>query len=124
MAIRERHKALARLFWRRLGIFTLVGLVIFGALAVRGVWLKEQESRALRHEAEVQLAELREQEAHLSEHIRDLRTDRGIEEALREQYGVARAGEELVIIIESPSAAAPEPEQSVRAWVRKFLPFW
>lgn len=124
MAIRERHKALARLFWRRLGIILLFGLVVFAGFAVKGVWQKEQESRAMRHEAEIELAELQRQEAKLSENIGELKSDRGIEAALREQYGVARKGEELVVIIESQAVQEEAPPPTVREWVRKFLPFW
>src|SRR3989344_2256958 len=99
MAMRERHKALARLFWRRLGVLSLVLLIIAVSFAVWGVSKKERESRTLRQEAEVQLADLKEQERTLTEHVESLRTDRGKEEVLREQYGVGRQGEGLIVIV-------------------------
>lgn len=124
MAIRERHAALVRLFWRRLSIVVLILLIVVAGFAVWGVSEKERESRALREQAERQLNDLREQEASLSGHIRKLKTDRGKEEALREQYGVGREGEGLIVIVESPQVEQAKESPTLRQWVRRFLPFW
>ncbi len=124
MAIRERHAVLARLFWRRFGILVLLVLILVATLAVLSVYRKEYDSRVLREQAEMRLADLQKQEKSLSEHINGLRTDRGKEEVLREQYGVGWEGEELIVLVE-PSQAAPIPEPTgMREWMKKFLPFW
>lgn len=124
MAIRERHTALVRLFWRRLSIVVLILMIVVAGFAVWGVSEKERESRALRNQAERQLSDLREQEANLSGHIRKLKTDRGKEEVLREQYGVGREGEGLIVIVDSPQVEQTEASPTLRQWVSKFLPFW
>jgi cell division protein FtsB len=124
MAIRGRHSVLAKLFWQRFGILLLLALILLATLAVLNVYRKERDSRALRGQAEGRLADLQKQERSLSEHINSLRTDRGKEEVLREQYGVGWEGEELVVLVE-PVQVAPAPEPAgMRQWVRKFLPFW
>jgi hypothetical protein len=53
-----------------------------------------------------------------------LRTVRGKEEALREQYEVGRDGERLIIIVEPK---VPEPihaSTTWEKWVTRYLPFW
>lgn len=124
MAMRERHKALVRLFWRRLGMMMLVLLVILAGLALWRVYQKERDSRELRRQAEVKLADLKEQETSLSTHIQSLRTERGKEEALREQYSVGREGEGLIVIVEPEQPEPVQATSSMRLWVKKFLPFW
>lgn len=97
--------------WRRLAA---VVLLIVVAIAVRGVWgvyKKEQESRILRIEAEAKLADLRQREAELRSDISVLRTDRGVEEQLRERYDLAKDDEGVVVIIEPP-APPEEPRPS------------
>lgn len=124
MAMRERQKAIVRLFWKRFSMLVLILLIAAASVAVLGVYKKERESRELRMQAESQLRDLREQEQNLGHYISKLKTDRGKEEALREQYGVGREGEGLIVIVDP---AQPEPVRAtstVREWVRKFLPFW
>ena len=118
------QKEIVRLFWRRLGMLALLFFVVAAGAAVWNVWHKEAESRALRHQAEVKLYDLREQEASLSNNIAKLKTDRGKEEALRAQYGVGKEGEALIVIVEPPTPEPIEKQPGMRDWVRKFLPFW
>lgn len=124
MAMKERHKALARLFWRRITLVSLMAVSVFAAFAVWGVYKKEQESRMLRLQAESQLYDLQDQQRNLSERISGLNTQKGKEAILREQYGVAKSGESVVIIVEAEKADMAPEESGVRVWVRKFVPFW
>ena len=108
-----------RLMKRRL---IILGLLILLAIAVRGIWgvyQKEQESRALRQEAEAQLDNLKDRESGLRESISQLKSDRGMEEVLREEYELARDGEGVIVIVE-PKAAPSEPQpstfQRIRGW--------
>jgi hypothetical protein len=109
---------------RRLGLAALAALVIFAASAVWSVYHKEEDSRILREQAERRLAELTVQEQHLDGEIARLKTARGQEAALRQQYEVGKAGERLIVIVEP---AAPEPIEASstwQLWVDKYLPFW
>ena len=105
-------------------MLALILLIVLASFAVWGVYQKEQESRALRQEAEVQLADLRQQEELLSGHITSLKSDRGKEAALREQYSVGREGEGLIVLVESDQPAPVPQESTMKQWVRKMVPFW
>ena len=115
----EQRRDPTRLMWRRL---IAVALLIVLAIGIRGVWgvyKKEQESRVLRVEAEAKLADLQEREAELRATISTLRTDRGVEEQLRERYDLAKEDEGVIVIVEPP-APPPEPRpttfQKFKGW--------
>lgn len=113
-----------RLFMRRVGILFLA---VFSLAALSGVWdvyHKERESRTLRGQAEMRLKDLADRDARLRSEIAALKTERGQEEALREQYEVGRAGENLVIIVEPPQPLPIVATTTFRTWLQKFLPFW
>lgn len=101
----------------------LVAVLLLIAGAAQGVWKAyqtAQNSRVLRSQAEVRMYELTEREATLKADIAALKSDRGVEEALRETYGLGREGEGVVVIVESQSAPPPEKE----SWSERFFPWW
>ncbi|MDO8552597.1 MAG: septum formation initiator family protein [bacterium] len=113
-----------RLFGKRL---LLIVLFLIVTVAISGVWKayrKEQESLALRKEAEVQLADLTQRKAQLEADIAKLNTPRGMEDALREQYLLAKTGENLIIIVDPPTPAPIEATSSVMNWFRTKLKWW
>ena len=112
-----------RLLQRRIFLVILLVLV---AVAVRGVWgvyKKERESRELRHEAELQLADLKAREASLRADISELKSDRGMEAVLRQEYELAREGEKLIVIVEPPITPSV-PESRTRKWFHNAFPWW
>ena len=100
-----------RLFGRRLLLLGLSIVIIFAAVAVWGAYQKSRESAVLRADAERQFAELSGREKQLTGDIARLQTDRGMEEALREQYALAAHGEKLIVIVdqhaEPPATTTP-----------------
>ena len=113
-----------RLFGKRLLLILLLLLVI---VAISGVWKayrKERESASLRREAEIQLADLAKRKAQLEADITKLNTPRGMEDALREQYLLAKSGENLIIIVDSPTPAPIEATSSVMEWFQKTFTWW
>ena len=113
-----------RLIGKRL--FLILLFILVGA-AISGVWKvyrKEQESFALRREAEIQLEDLSKRRAQLETDIEKLKTPRGMEEALREQYRLAKTGEHLIIIVDPQTPAPLEATSSVMEWFQKTLSWW
>ncbi|HYD93327.1 MAG TPA: hypothetical protein VEB18_02620 [Candidatus Paceibacterota bacterium] len=66
---------------------------------VWGIFQKEERARHAAEEAQAQLEALTEREATLRANLADLRTERGQEASFRETYGVARPGEEVIIVV-------------------------
>jgi cell division protein FtsB len=115
----EQRRDPTRLIWRRIIAALLLVIFLIGIRGVWGVYKKEQESRILRIEAETKLNDLQQREAELRAHISTLRTDRGMEEQLRERYDLAKEDEGVIVIVEPP-APPPEPRpttfQKFKGW--------
>lgn len=96
--------------------------VIAGVLIIVILWLsvmlfnifqKEEIARHAADDARRELAALQIREETLAANVADLDTDRGQEAALRETYGVARPGEEVIIVVEPP---AEKPLEELPWW--------
>ncbi len=113
-----------RLFLRRTATFVLVLVVLGAAIGVWQVYGKERDSRTLREYAEVEQSELEEQAERLRRDTEKLKTDRGQEEALREQYDVGKQGEGLIVIVEPPTPEPVEVPPTFLEKVQRFFIFW
>ena len=105
----------------------LVGLLVLVVVAADGVWevyKKERESRELRAQAERGLSDLEMRQAQLTADIEKLESDRGVEEALREQYELAEEGERLIVIVDPSISELLEATSTIQAWMKKMFPWW
>lgn len=121
---RNQRQIAVKLFFKRLGLLVLFGLFAIAASGVWGVYQKASESGKLRKEAELEKADLVERQARLGEDISQLNTDRGLEEALREQFALAAQGEKLIVIVEPPSATATKATTTVGEWFKNTFWWW
>jgi cell division protein FtsB len=96
-------------------VFLLV-FFIFGVIGFTGKMMATSENRKI---AENKLAELQKQKTELSANIAKLKTDAGIEEGIREKFGLAKEGEGLIIVVEDKNK--PEPVVLKQGW---FSSFW
>lgn len=114
-----------RLLVRRLLVLLLAIMVISAAVGLWRTYRKARESSQLRHEAEVQLADLNEREAKLRDDLARLESDRGKEEALRERYGLGKSGEHMIVIVdESGPAPATTTQSTFSKLLHRALPWW
>lgn len=82
---------------------TLFALAVFVFFVGRGAWNtheKAQIARSERNIAERSLSELESRASELQASLIRLKSDRGIEEEVRQKYTVARIGEEVVIVVD------------------------
>lgn len=118
----KRRNEAVRLFGKRTLLVALFVVVIFAASGVWKIAQKEEESAILRAQAERELAQLQERATQLEGEIRGLESARGVEQALREQYSLAAAGESLIVIVD-PATSAPveQPPAGVLERIKKAL---
>ena len=78
----------------------LLGIIILVLLwAVWGIARKEEIARSAVEDRKAELAVLNERKAVLEENLAELSTERGQEATLRQNHGVARSGEEVIIVV-------------------------
>lgn len=122
MWTRNQRQAAARLFLKRLGLVGLFAFVLVAASGVWGVYEKERESSERRREAEAELNDLLLRKEKLSSEMEKLKSDRGLEETLRKQFGLAEHGEGLIVIVEQGPATSASATSTFRDWLRQT--FW
>ena len=109
---------------RRLLIITLALVVLSAFWGVWNIYRKNKEAAALRVEAEAQLADLKDRQTRLAGDYEKLKTERGLEEALRQQYAVGAAGEQLIVIVEPDKPQPVQATSSVMQWLKDALTHW
>lgn len=122
MAIRQRNDPV-RVFGRRLLMLGLIVLFLVLAFGVWNAYQKERESMALRIEAEAQLKDYSDRQNQLNADIASLKTNRGVEGVLREQYALAAKGEKLIVIVDQ-GAATPTKATTTTPFERLMKHFW
>lgn len=84
------------------------------------IFKKEEIARHAAADTKAELASLEAREATLSANLVDLKTERGREASLRETYGVARPGEEVIIVV--PPAEGDGLQEL--SWWRRLLGYF
>jgi cell division protein FtsB len=98
-------------------------LVLWLLWLVWGIARKEEVARHAVRDTRAELATLKERQRVLEGNLNELDTQRGKEATLRETYGVAKPGEEVIIVV-APKNATTTPKLSW--WKRAFnwAGFW
>jgi len=108
---------------RTLGITVfLFAVIIWLCVLVISIFHKEEIARATVAETRAQLAALDARKTTLSGTVHDLDTDRGQEASLRETFGVAKPGEDVIIVVPKKELPPP-PELTVWQKIKDFLGF-
>jgi cell division protein FtsB len=111
---------------------SLKELVLIGLLSAALVWLlylnfsiypKEEIARQAAKNTQRQLASLKARENSLQSNISELSTPRGQEATMRQTFGVARPGENVIIVVPAKTASTTPP---VTFWQKYFgwAAFW
>jgi cell division protein FtsB len=99
---------------------TLVLGIIWLSWLVFGIARKEEVARRAVAETKAELVSLEARRTALEANMAELSTHRGQEATIRQTYGVARPGEEVIIVV-PPEA---EPENIKLPWWKKALGFF
>ena len=105
----------------------LLGLFVLFAGASLSVWRvyqKDKESAILRTEAQLQLQDLTGRQDQLETDIAKLKTDRGVEEQLRQQFALAAAGEHMIVIVDPPAPVPIQATTTLMDRIKKALRWW
>lgn len=91
------------------------------SLSVYERFTREREVAARRHELESKLEELKIQASVLEAEVMRLKSERGIEEELRDRFEVAKDGEQVVVIVGSEGVTEASTSEKTDAEEGGFL---
>ena len=91
-------------------------LVLVSVWSLIGFWGRMAETQKNRKTAEEKVSELAQAKIKLEADIGKLESERGIEEVLREDYGLAKEGEGMIIVMEDPNLPETEKEKPGGFW--------
>lgn len=109
---------------QQLGEYLLAGflllVVLILAWAVWGIARKEEIARSAVEDRKAELAILEERKAVFEANLAELSTERGQEATLRQNHGVAKSGEEVIIVVppKEDELGPPLP------WYKRLLGFF
>ena len=96
----QQKKKLRKAMYSKGVLLVLSIVVVFLGNATWNVYQKYSEARGNNEIAVNELWKLQQRESDLSSDIERLKNERGIEEELRKRFGVAKEGEEVIVIVE------------------------
>lgn len=109
---------------QQIGRYVLAGalalVVLLLVWAVWGIARKEEIARKAVDSRKAELAVLEERKAVFEANMAELSTDRGQEATLRQNHGVAKAGEEVIIVV-PPKDDGLDPHIP---WYKRFFGFF
>ncbi len=92
-------------------LIILAALTVFFTWQVIGFWAKMESTKKNRQIAEDKLLELNKSKENLSADIAKLETPEGIEESIRNKFGLVQEGEEVIVVVEDQNPDSnPEKE--------------
>ncbi|MDQ3075839.1 MAG: septum formation initiator family protein [bacterium] len=121
---KNKNGILKRIFYSTFGIVFLSLLVLAFAWGVVDFMLKMKETVKNKEIAEYKVVELEKRKEKLVRDINDLSTDEGKEAVFRENYGLAKEGEGLIIVVEDKSAEVIKDEAETKEFMPSFSKFF
>ncbi len=104
----QRKRRIRKILYSRGALAVAFILLLLIGKATWGLYIKERESRKNLDRVEAELSALTARERKLQEDIARLQTPEGLESEIREQFQVAKPGEQMVVLVGEEKAAAVE----------------
>ena len=86
-----------------MGLFIILIFFVWG---VYGFMVKMRETQKNKKESEAKVTQLEKSQAKLSTDINKLQTPGGIEEDIRDKFGLAKEGEGMIVVVEDKNSPA------------------
>jgi len=93
-----------------LGVLMMVFFI--SAWSLLGFWGKMSDTNKNKQLAQEKLQDLQQSKSKLESDISKLETERGVEEVLRENFGLAREGEGLIVVVEDTRSSEDEEDEN------------
>ena len=108
----QERKRFRKILYSKITLAVLFVALIFVARGAWHVYEKAVIAQTEKEEAARKLAELKQHTLDLEESVVGLKSDRGIEEEIRQKFMVARPGEEVVVVVDDGNKKSKNEETS------------
>ncbi len=116
--LRKNKRFLRQIIYSKMTVIFLAFILLFMLNGTWGVFKKANSARIFKNNAERGLSELEVRKEYLESSIGRLNTDFGIEQEVREKFGVAKEGEEVVVIVGEGDEEGGNSIQKNSLWIR------
>jgi cell division protein FtsB len=105
-------------FWQSwIFLMFFFAIILIFAWNVFAFWRKMQDTSQNRKIAEDKISQLQKQRNELTDDIAKLNTEAGVEEAIRDKFGLVKEGENMIVIVEDKNKEVPPvPSRFSRFW--------
>jgi len=119
----QARQKLRRILYSKATLIALAILLALFAKSTYSLFEKQRDIKKALSVEETELAALAAKEGTLTDRIEALKTDRGVEEAIREKFKVAKQGEGVVVVIDQKDGgdSMGDGENPVQAFLRKLF---
>jgi len=93
-------------------LLLLLGLVFFFAFGIADFWSKLKDTKENKVTAETELAELKDRKGKLEADIELMATPEGKERIFREDFGLAKEGEGVIVVLDEENEEGSEQEKN------------
>ncbi len=116
--LRKNKRFLRQIIYSKITVILLGFILLFMLNGTWEVFKKANSARISKNSADVDLIELEARKEYLESSIDNLNTDLGIEQEVRSKFGVAKEGEEVVVIINGIDDEDSSSVQKKSLWTR------
>ncbi|HVU06328.1 MAG TPA: septum formation initiator family protein [Candidatus Paceibacterota bacterium] len=117
----QERRRIKRLLHSRYAIAALAIMCLFLGRGVWNVYAKYEKSRDISARMETELSALQTREDSLNGQIVALGTPEGKEREIRDRFGVVRAGEKMVVLVDEASNTDQTAAVAEISWWEKLL---
>ncbi len=123
MADFRQKQKMRKVLYSRFTLLALAFLLLIGIVNTWDIYTKARLSRQTAERSREEYEELKKQEEILSQKVNRLQTDSGIEAEIRERYGVAKPGEQMIMILDTKEEKKEEDTggifTKIKNWFRR-----
>ena len=114
----QEKRKIRNILYSKITLVILIGLLIVVGSATLNIYDKQKESEEFKLKVSEEFNKLEKRELELQASIEKLQTNRGIEEEIRERFGVILPDEEVIVVVE------PREEEKDNQNFKKDQSFW
>ena len=117
----QEKRKIWRILYSKVTLFILIILIVFLANSIWNLYKKQDLTKDNLGKTASSLDSLLVREKMLSSEIERLKIESGIEEEIREKYGLVKPGEEVIVVVDESESKNSNPTSSEVGFWQKIV---